>query len=240
MNATTKIPHHVAIIMDGNGRWARQRGLDRTEGHIRGVESLRKVMTCSRDLGIKYLTVYTFSTENWGRPQEEVDALMELLCKCVVSEEKSLVDGGIRVKMIGDRTGLSEAVKESINRIETNTAHCDKATVVLAFNYSSKSEITNSVKRLAHRVASGELDPQEIDETMISNHLYTIEIPDPDLIIRTGGEFRLSNFLLWQGAYAELYFTPTLWPDFDEESLKEAVAAYSMRDRRYGRLNDEQ
>ncbi len=225
--------------MDGNGRWARQRGLERTEGHIRGVESLRKVMIGARDMGIKYLTVYTFSTENWGRPQAEVDALMELLCKCVVSEENSLIENGIRVRMIGHRAGLSEAVRASIERIESNTAHCDRATVVLAFNYSSKSELTHTIRALAQRVANGELAPEQIDESVIDQNLYTADIPDPDLIIRTGGEYRLSNFLLWQGAYAELYFTPTLWPDFDANSFQEAVEAYTTRDRRYGRLNDE-
>lgn len=238
MKSMNKIPQHIAIIMDGNGRWAKARGLERTEGHIAGVESVRRAMTAAAELGVKYLTLYTFSTENWGRPKEEVDALMALMCKCIINEEEGLIKEGVQMRFIGLRDELPEEVRQSIDHIEQSTAHCERLTVILALNYSSRSEITEAAKELARKAVTGEINPEEIDAQSVSNALFTQPFPDPDLIIRTGGEYRLSNFLLWQGAYAELYFTPTLWPDFDKSSLEGAIDSFSGRDRRYGKLSD--
>ncbi len=234
MNGKMNIPQHIAIIMDGNGRWARQRGKERSEGHIAGMNSLRETVRNAAQAGVKYLTVYAFSTENWGRPQAEVDALMELICKGVESESAELVKVGIKVKTIGDRSRFSEKVQASLEKIESLTAAGEQMTFVLALNYSSRSEIVTAVQRLAQRVAAGEIKAEEIDEKMISESLYTSFMPDPDLIIRTSGECRLSNFLMWQASYAEFYFTPTLWPDFDKAELEKALEAYAARDRRYG------
>ena len=228
------IPQHIAIIMDGNGRWARQRGKERSEGHIAGMNSLRETVRNAAEAGVKYLTVYAFSTENWGRPQAEVDALMELICKGVEMESEELAKVGIRVKTIGDRSRFSDKVKASLEKIEQMTQAGENMTFVLALNYSSRSEMTTAVQNIAKRVAAGEIKAEEIDEKMISESLYTSFMPDPDLIIRTSGECRLSNFLMWQASYSEFYFTPTLWPDFDKAELEKALEAYSARDRRYG------
>ena len=228
------IPQHIAIIMDGNGRWARQRGKERSEGHIAGMSSLRETVRNAAEAGVKYLTVYAFSTENWGRPQAEVDALMELICKGVEMESEELAKVGIRVKTIGDRSRFSDRVKASLEKIEKMTQAGENMTFVLALNYSSRSEMTTAVQNIAKRVAAGEIKAEEIDEKMISESLYTSFMPDPDLIIRTSGECRLSNFLMWQASYSEFYFTPTLWPDFDKAELEKALEAYSARDRRYG------
>ena len=220
--------------MDGNGRWARQRGKERSEGHIAGMNSLRETVRNAAEAGVKYLTVYAFSTENWGRPQAEVDALMELICKGVEMESEELAKVGIRVKTIGDRSRFSDKVKASLEKIEQMTQAGENMTFVLALNYSSRSEMTTAVQDIAKRVAAGEIKAEEIDEKMISESLYTSFMPDPDLIIRTSGECRLSNFLMWQASYSEFYFTPTLWPDFDKAELEKALEAYSARDRRYG------
>ena len=220
--------------MDGNGRWARQRGKERSEGHIAGMNSLRETVRNAAEAGVKYLTVYAFSTENWGRPQAEVDALMELICKGVEMESEELAKVGIRVKTIGDRSRFSDKVKASLEKIEKMTQAGENMTFVLALNYSSRSEMTTAVQNIAKRVAAGEIKAEEIDEKMISESLYTSFMPDPDLIIRTSGECRLSNFLMWQASYSEFYFTPTLWPDFDKAELEKALEAYSARDRRYG------
>lgn len=228
------IPQHIAIIMDGNGRWARQRGKERSEGHIAGMNSLRETVRNAAEAGVKYLTVYAFSTENWGRPQAEVDALMELICKGVEMESEELAKVGIRVRTIGDRSRFSDKVKASLEKIEQMTQAGENMTFVLALNYSSRSEMTTAVQNIAKRVAAGEIKADEIDEKMISEALYTSFMPDPDLIIRTSGECRLSNFLMWQASYSEFYFTPTLWPDFDKAELEKALEAYSARDRRYG------
>ena len=228
------IPQHIAIIMDGNGRWARLRGKERSEGHIAGMNSLRETVRNAAQAGVKYLTVYAFSTENWGRPQAEVDALMELICRGVEMESAELAKVGIRVKAIGDRARFSDKVKSSLEKIEQMTAAGETMTFVLALNYSSRSEMTAAVRNLAQRVAQGEIKPEEIDEQMISSALYTSFMPDPDLIIRTSGECRLSNFMMWQASYSEFYFTPTLWPDFDKAELERAFEAYAARDRRYG------
>ena len=234
MSTEKMIPQHIAIIMDGNGRWARMRGKERSEGHIAGMNALRETVRNVAHAGVKYLTVYAFSTENWGRPQAEVDALMELICKGVEMESEELVRVGIKVQTIGDRSRFSDKVKASLETIEQMTAAGENMTFVLALNYSSRSEIATAVQKLAQRVAQGELKPEEIDEQMISSSLYTSFAPDPDLIIRTSGECRLSNFLMWQASYSEFYFTPTLWPDFDKAELDKALEAYAARDRRYG------
>ena len=234
MSDKMNIPQHIAIIMDGNGRWARQRGKERSEGHIAGMNSLRETVRNAAEAGVKYLTVYAFSTENWGRPQAEVDALMELICKGVEMESEELAKVGIRVKTIGDRSRFSDKVKASLEKIEQMTQAGENMTFVLALNYSSRSEMTTAVQNIAKRVAAGEIKAEEIDEKMVSESLYTSFMPDPDLIIRTSGECRLSNFLMWQASYSEFYFTPTLWPDFDKAELEKALEAYSARDRRYG------
>ena len=234
MSDKMNIPQHIAIIMDGNGRWARQRGKERSEGHIAGMNSLRETVRNAAEAGVKYLTVYAFSTENWGRPQAEVDALMELICKGVEMESEELAKVGIRVKTIGDRSRFSDKVKASLEKIEQMTQAGENMTFVLALNYSSRSEMTTAVQNIAKQVAAGEIKAEEIDEKMISESLYTSFMPDPDLIIRTSGECRLSNFLMWQASYSEFYFTPTLWPDFDKAELEKALEAYSARNRRYG------
>lgn len=230
----TNIPAHVAIIMDGNGRWAQQRGMERPEGHIAGVEAVRKVLKAAVAEGIRYLTLYTFSTENWGRPKEEVDGIMELFCRSVVAETPELKAQGVRARIMGDRTAFSEKVNHYIDIIESETSEGERITLIFAMNYSSRHEITMTFRDMARKVAEGALKPEDITSECISQHLYSKDYPDPDLIIRTGGELRLSNFLMWQAAYSELYFTPTLWPDFDKDSLREALEAYAGRKRRYG------
>ena len=233
-NNKKKIPQHIAIIMDGNGRWAQQRGMERSEGHIAGVDAVRRTLKTAAEEGVKYLTLYTFSTENWGRPKEEVDAIMELFCKSVVAETPGLKAQGVRTKIMGDRSALSEKVNHYIERIENETAEGEKITLIFALNYSSRHEITETFKQMARKIAEGQLNPESITSEVITKSLYSCDYPDPDLVIRTGGEYRLSNFLMWQSAYSELYFTPTLWPDFDKDSLLEAIEAYAGRNRRYG------
>ena len=234
MDRHNVIPQHIAIIMDGNGRWAKQRGKDRSEGHFAGMMALKQTVMAAAQKGVKWLTVYAFSTENWGRPQAEVDALMDLVCKGVEMNAAELRENGVRVQIIGERSRFCNSVKEAINRIESTTAEGEKMTLVLALNYSSRSELTIAVQQIARRVAAGELQADAISEQTISQSLYTAAMPDPDLIIRTSGEYRLSNFLMWQASYAEFYFTDTLWPDFGEEELGKAIEAYNTRDRRYG------
>ncbi|MBR3678546.1 MAG: di-trans,poly-cis-decaprenylcistransferase [Alistipes sp.] len=236
MSMEKKIPTHVAIIMDGNGRWATQQGKERYEGHIEGVVSVRACIKAARRNGVRYLTLYAFSTENWGRPQEEVEALMQLFCRSVTNETPELVKEGVRVRFIGRRDRFSEEVRERLLHIEQSTAEGDKLTLVLAFDYSSRDEIMRAARQLAERVAKGELQSGDITEQHISESLYTADIPDPDFIIRTSGECRLSNFLLWQASYAEMYFPQTLWPDFREEEFDKAMEVYAERDRRYGVL----
>ena len=203
MNENKKIPQHVAIIMDGNGRWAKQRGKDRSEGHFAGMMALRDTVKAAAEMGVKYLTVYAFSTENWGRPQAEVEALMQLVCKGVEMNTPELRERGVRVEVIGARERFSSEVNAALDRIISSTALGQRMTLVLALNYSSRSELTAAVQRLARRVAEGEIRAEQIDEQMISQSLYTASMPDPDLIIRTSGECRLSNFLMWQASYAE-------------------------------------
>ncbi|WP_417015840.1 isoprenyl transferase [Alistipes sp.] len=234
MSEQKRIPQHVAIIMDGNGRWAEMRGKERSEGHAAGVEPVRAALRAAVRNGVKFLTLYAFSTENWGRPEAEVDALMELFCQCVVSEEQELVRQGVRVCMIGDRSRFSEKVRTALSNIEHRTADGKVLTLILALNYSSRSEITRAVRRIARRVEAGELTPEQIDEETLSRSLDTAAWPDPDLIVRTSGEQRLSNFLLWQASYAELWFPEVLWPDFTEQDFDRAVEEYARRDRRFG------
>ena len=238
MSEQRAIPQHVAIIMDGNGRWAKQHGKERYEGHIAGVESVRRVVRAAATRGVKYLTLYAFSTENWGRPIAEVEAIMELFCKSVVDEAPELVKQGVRVKIIGERSHFSAKVLEMIDQIERTTESGDRLTLVLAFNYSSRREIVLATQAIAERVASGELRAEDITDATISEHLMTATIPDPDLIIRTSGECRLSNFLLWQASYAEFYFPEVLWPNFDEKEFDRALEAYSQRERRYGLVTE--
>jgi undecaprenyl diphosphate synthase len=230
-----KIPTHVALVMDGNGRWAEARGRERGYGHIQGTESVRRTIEAALKAGVRYLTFYTFSTENWGRPEDEVQALMELLCDSVARETPELVRQGVRVVVIGNRHGLSERVRQHMEFMESETADGQNLTVVLAVNYSSRHEIARAASEIAAKAMSGVLAPIMITEETLSSELYTASIPDPDMIIRTGGEQRLSNFLLWQAAYAELYFTPVMWPDFDEEAFREALAEYARRERRFGK-----
>ncbi|MDE6446627.1 MAG: di-trans,poly-cis-decaprenylcistransferase [Alistipes sp.] len=234
MSDEKRIPRHVAIIMDGNGRWAELRGLERHEGHAAGIEPVRTSARAAIRHGVEYLTLYTFSTENWGRPAEEVDALMELFCQCVVHETPEMQREGIRIRTIGDRSRFSQKVQEHLTRAEELTAGGGRLTLILALNYSSRDEIARAVRKIAGQVGAGALAPEAIDEQRIAAALDTAEYPDPDLIIRTSGECRLSNFLLWQASYAELYFPAVLWPDFTEEEFDRAMEEYARRDRRFG------
>ena len=231
-----KIPTHIAIIMDGNGRWAEAQGKERYEGHIEGVASVKACIKAARKSGVRYLTLYAFSTENWGRPQAEVDALMQLFCKSVTKETPELVEQGVRVQIIGRRDRFSEEVRERLLHIEESTAQGDKLTLVLAFDYSSRDELVRASRSIAAKVERGELSAGDVDDKLISAHLDTANIPDPDLIIRTSGECRLSNFMLWQASYAEMYFPQTMWPDFREEAFAKALEVYAERNRRYGLL----
>ncbi len=231
-----KIPAHIAIIMDGNGRWAEAQGKDRCDGHIEGVVSVKACIKAARKRGVRYLTLYAFSTENWGRPQEEVDALMQLFCASVTKETPELVEQGVQVRIIGRRDRFSEEVRERLLHIEKSTAGGDKLTLALAFDYSSRDELVRATRAIAAKVESGELSVEEINDEIISAHLDTADMPDPDFIIRTSGECRLSNFLLWQASYAEMYFPQTMWPEFREEAFDKALEVYAERNRRFGVL----
>ena len=226
------IPQHIAIIMDGNGRWAQLRGLDRSAGHQAGAATVRKLVENALKLGVKYLTLYTFSTENWKRPATEVAALMALLFESI--EEEIFVKNNVAFRIIGDLEKLPENVRERLNACVERTAANDSMTLVLALSYSAKWEITEAVRSIASKVQNGELALENIDDNLISSELTTNFMPDPDLLIRTGKEQRLSNFLLWQAAYSEFYFTEVLWPDFDKQELCKAVYEYQKRQRRYG------
>lgn len=226
------IPQHIAIIMDGNGRWAQQRGLERSQGHQAGAATVRKLVEHALKLGVRYLTLYTFSTENWNRPMAEVAALMALLFESI--EEEIFVKNNVAFRIIGDLEKLPENVRERLNACVERTSKNDSMTLVLALSYSAKWEITEAVRSIASKVKNGELALGEINDNTISAELTTNFMPDPDLLIRTGKEQRLSNFLLWQAAYSEFYFTEVLWPDFDREELCKAVYEYQQRQRRYG------
>lgn len=238
MGESKCIPRHVAVIMDGNGRWAQLRGKERYYGHIQGLEPIRATVRAAIRNGVRYLTLYAFSTENWGRPAKEVEALMELFCRSVVDETPELQRQGVRVAMIGDRSRFPAKVQESLAQIERLTADGERLTLVLALNYSSRSELVRAARRLAERAAAGELAAEAIDEACVSRELYTAPYPDPDLVIRTSGEMRLSNFLLWQSSYAELYFPEMLWPDFTEADFDRAMEVFAQRERRFGRAGE--
>lgn len=231
-----KLPAHVGIIMDGNGRWAEQRGMSRTEGHKEGAKAVRKVITHARETGIKVLTLYAFSTENWSRPVGEVTAIMDMVGKYLTSETQTMVDNGIRMKLIGDKARFAKPLLNIINRSEDLTK--DKTDMILniALNYGGRHELVRATQNIGKLIKQGKLDPADIDEELISSHLDTAGCPDCDLIIRTGGEKRTSNFLMWQGAYSELYFSDVLWPDFDDEEFDRAIEFFSHRQRRFGGL----
>jgi len=229
-------PQHIAIIMDGNGRWAQKRGLPRIAGHKRGLNSVRKVTREAKALGIKYLTLFAFSTENWLRPREEVHGLMDLFRLYMRRECKTLVAEGVRIKFIGDPSEMPKDIQKLMIEAEELTAKGDVMTLVVALNYGSRAEIVRAAARLAERVANGEISSEDVTEEAISAELTTRGIPDPDLILRTSGEQRLSNFLLWQAAYTEFLFIDKHWPDFDAAALQQAVVAYNARDRRFGGL----
>lgn len=234
-----RLPRHIAIIMDGNGRWARSRGHERAQGHLAGVGSVKAVIDAAAHLGIKYLTLYTFSTENWNRPQEEVDMLLTLIVKVLADETPEMFRNNIRLSMVGDINRLPAAARESLKKSMSQTAGCTGLHVVLALSYSSRWEITEAVKTIATEVADGQLAPDAIDDNCIASHLSTAGIPDPDMLVRTGGDIRISNFLLWQIAYSELYFTDIYWPDFNGRGLCEAIIEYQRRERRFGLTSDQ-
>ncbi|MDR9458589.1 MAG: polyprenyl diphosphate synthase [Dehalococcoidia bacterium] len=226
------IPNHVAIIMDGNGRWAEKRGLPRLAGHRAGTDNVRRAIKCFNDHDIKYVTIYAFSTENWSRPQREVQGLMRIMEEVIDREAENLHKDGVKLIHLGNLDGISDKLKKKVQYAVELTENNSRGTLCIAFNYGGRAEIIDAVKRI---LRDGIL-PNEIDETLISHYLYTMNLPDPDLIIRTGGEMRLSNFLIWQAAYSEYYATPTLWPDFGPEEIEQALIAYSERERRFGGL----
>jgi undecaprenyl diphosphate synthase len=234
-----RLPRHVAIIMDGNGRWATQRGLNRIAGHRRGKDSVKEVVEAARRLGLEYVSLYAFSSENWQRPRTEVQALMRFLRHYLVSEIKRMMKHGIRQLAIGNLRRLPRevqtALRSAVNQTRANTG----MTVILAVSYGGREELTDAAREIAHAVRRGELDPKDIDEALVGRHLATAGIPDPDLLIRTSGEMRISNFLLWQIAYTEIYVTDTLWPDFREQEFLEAVAHFQRRERRFGRTQEQ-
>ena len=233
-----KLPRHVAIIMDGNGRWARARNLPRREGHMAGAESAKKISECCGDFGIPYLTLYAFSTENWKRPATEVKFLMQQLKKYLQDQREGFMENDIRFRAIGRIDGLPQGVIDEVRKTERVTRECESHTVNVALNYGGRPEMVDACKEIAREAKSGELDPEEITESVLSNHLYTAGMPDPDLLIRTGGEQRVSNFLLWQISYAELYFTDVLWPDFHREAFLDALRDFAVRERRFGEVKN--
>ncbi len=233
-----KIPQHVAIILDGNGRWAKSKGMPRTYGHTVGAKNVESICRVAYDMGIKYLTFYAFSTENWSRPDAEVEALMKLLDSYLKTCLRTAEKDHIRVRVIGELSRLKPEFQESIRRVEEASAGYDGLNMTIAINYGSRDEITRAVRAIADEVSQGKLLPQEIDESVIAAHLDTAGLPDPDLLIRTSGEQRLSNYLLWQLAYSEFYFTEVPWPDFDKKELELAVEAYNNRDRRFGGVKE--
>ena len=233
------LPRHIAIIMDGNGRWAKQRGYPRVLGHREGIKSVREVVEACGELGIEVLTLYTFSTENWRRPREEVSALMKLLLKTIQKEIRDLIRNNVRLTVIGNLEHLPDAARKSmetaIQKTEANTG----LNLNLALSYGSREELVRAVKKIAEQVKEGELDPETVSSKTIQDHLYTSKVPDPDLLIRTSGEYRISNFLLWQLAYTEIYFTDVLWPDFRKADLLKAIDNYRQRERRFGKVSEQ-
>jgi len=236
---TLKLPSHIAVIMDGNGRWARQRGLDRVFGHQQGVNAVRNVIEAAAELGVRYLTLYAFSTENWGRPDEEVSALMSIMIQSLNKETETLIKNNIRMLTIGDVDRLADDVKERLDDTIKLTSGCTGLSLIVALSYSSRWEITEAARRLATDIKNGVVNIDSVNEERFGNYLSTAGIPDPDLMIRTSGEMRISNFLLWQLAYAELYITETLWPDFGKDNFYEAIIEYQRRERRFGKTSEQ-
>jgi len=230
---THKVPQHIAMIMDGNGRWAKKFGKPRLAGHEAGSETVRRVMEYCRDAGVRYLTLYAFSTENWSRPPDEIAGLMKLLDIFISKYEAELVERKVRLRVIGNRADLSPELQASLTRVEEKTKAFEQQ-VIIALSYSGRSELTRAIRKIAEDVQAGKLETGAITEAVVSSYLDAPDVPDPDLIVRTSGEFRISNFLLWQCAYSEFYITPVLWPDFKEADFKDALESFASRDRRYG------
>ena len=230
---------HIAIIMDGNGRWAKKRGLPRTMGHRKGAETVKEICKAAEKAGIKYLTLYAFSTENWKRSEEEVSALMDLLRQYLKSDLKEIQERGVRIRFIGERSMLADDIVENMAKLEEQTLANTKMTLCVALSYGSRQEIVHAAQRLSEMVRRGDIAVDDIDEKLFSNMLYTQGIPDPDILIRTSGEQRISNYLLWQMAYTEFFFTDALWPDFNEKMLLEIIDSYKSRERRYGKIKAE-
>ncbi|EDX73743.1 undecaprenyl diphosphate synthase [Coleofasciculus chthonoplastes PCC 7420] len=231
-----RLPKHVAVIMDGNGRWAKRRGIPRIMGHRRGVDTLKQLLRCCDDWGIQALTAYAFSTENWGRPIEEVEFLMTLFERVLIRELKEMMEENVRIQFVGNLTALPQSLQNQIERAMTQTQNNTGIQFTVATNYGGREEILQACRTIATQVQHGQLQPEDIDEALFSRHLYTANIGDPDLLIRTSGEMRLSNFLLWQMAYAEFYITDAFWPDFDREAFHQALIAYQKRERRFGKV----
>ncbi len=235
----SKLPCHIAIIMDGNGRWAKERGSHRIFGHQNGVTAVKEAVEGAGELGVRYLTLYAFSKENWCRPQEEINALMDLMVSTINSETETLIKNNVRLLVIGDIKSLPESIVKKLNEVTERTSLNDGLTLVVALSYGSRWEIANAAGRIAADVVAGRIEKEAIDETLFSNYLLTSGIPDPELLIRTSGEFRISNFLLWQIAYTEMYFSATLWPDFRKEHLYEAIIDFQSRERRFGKTSEQ-
>lgn len=231
-----RLPKHVAVIMDGNGRWAKRRGLPRIMGHRKGVDALKQLLRCCDDWGVQALTAYAFSTENWGRPLEEVDFLMTLFERVLRRELQEMIKENVRIEFVGNLAALPPSLQAEIERSMSATVNNSGIQFTVATNYGGRQEILQACRAIATKVKQGQIQPEDIDETMFSRHLYTANVPDPDLLIRTSGEMRLSNFLLWQMAYGEMYITETLWPDFDREQFHKALFDYQQRDRRFGKV----
>jgi undecaprenyl diphosphate synthase len=235
----TRLPAHIAVIMDGNGRWAKMKGKNRVFGHTNGVKAVRETAEACAELGVKHLTLYAFSTENWNRPQLEVSALMTLLLKTINGELNTLLKNDIRLGVIGDVDALPKGVAKELREAIDKTAHCKRLQLILALSYSGKSEILRAVKQIAGKVKAGETNLEDINEQLLADNLYTAGIPDPELLIRTSGEKRISNFLLWQLAYAEFHFTEKFWPEFDKEELYRAILEFQNRERRFGKTSEQ-
>lgn len=236
MTTKTGNLQHIAIIMDGNGRWAKKRGLPRSVGHKKGAETVKEITRAAGEMGVKYLTLYAFSTENWQRPAEEVETLMGLLREYLKSDLKELQENGVRIIFIGERSMLPADIVESMSKLEEETSGNDKMTLCVALSYGSRQEIVQAARKIAVLAKRGDIAPEDVDAKMFAGLLYTKDIPDPDLVIRTSGEQRVSNYLLWQIAYAEFYFTDVLWPDFDRRCLEDIIKNFNARERRYGKI----
>ena len=235
----TRIPRHVAIIMDGNGRWAKKQGKARSFGHERGVDTVREITEIASELGVGYLTLYTFSTENWNRPQEEVDLLMNLVVTAIEQQTPDLIKNNVRLTTIGDTARMPEYARERLMRCIDDTSHCTGLVLCLALSYSSRWEIVEACRKIAAKVAEGKIAPDDINDDTLSGAMATAQMPDPDLLIRTGGDIRVSNYLLWQIAYSELYFSNKYWPEFTKDDFVEAIADFQSRERRYGKTSEQ-